>query len=236
MKKIIFVLLCFVISYANAEQTLWDQMPKSMDGKYKFFEKNDMRGVYKSYKNMRGTRYIFACVNAQVYYLFANQQDWVKDQDEAEQLAKTKCNEIIEIPIDKNRPPMRLPLGTPILLRFEKDYSAYDGYLNSKDKWISIGGNDQAQLYISSGKQSSLSSGNKGVWILSNYDKTMEFASAVSLREVNCRERKFKINKLIAYSQKYGQGNKIQDYEGGTKWEFAPPDSLYESIIDNACR
>lgn len=238
MNKLIFsvlLILPWFPWFAYAEETLWDQMPNSMEGRYKFFEKNDSRGVFKSYKSMRGTRYIFACVNAQVFYIFANQQDWVKDVDEADQLARKKCDEIIEIPINKNSPPMKLPLGTPVLLKFEKDYKSFEGYMNTKDKWTPIGMNDQSQLFAYNGKQSVMNSGNRAVWILSNYDKNLEFASAVSLREVDCRQRKFRINKLTAYSEKYGFGKKLQDYESEGPWQYAPPGSLYESILDFVC-
>lgn len=243
MKLITKLLLSAIFSYVSifnnlafSQQTLWEQMPKSQEGKFNFFKQNDSRGVFKSYGNMRGTRLIFACVNAQVFSLYAYQKDWVKDVEEAQEEASKKCSETIEMSFDKSRPPIRLPIGSPILLRFEKDYSAYEGYQNSLSKWSSVAGNDQSQLFTYNGKVVVTPAGYKSVWVLSNFNKEMQFASLVSLREFDCSQRKFRISKYITYSEKYGYGNKVQELNGNLEWTLAPPGSLYEALVDSVCK
>lgn len=232
-KSFIYLLFLMGSGHVLAEKTLWDEMPKSADGRFNYFQKIDRQGVFQRYKEMRGTRLIFACVNAQVYYLYAYQLDRIKDESEAQDEANQKCAEITEISFDKSEPSIKLPLGTPILLRFQKDYSAYEGYLGSQAKWEWVAQNDDTTLFIQKGKQITTSEGYKGSWILSNFNKISEFGSVVSMREFDCKMNRFRITKLIAYSDKYGQGKKIQ---ASPTWTLSPPGTLLESLVDAACK
>lgn len=102
-------------SIAIAETTIWDELPASQNGRYEYFKKNDRMGVFKAYKEMRGAKYIFACVNAVVFHLYAYQDDSIKDSEVAKKHAESQCSRTHEIPNST----VRFPYGTPIFLRFE---------------------------------------------------------------------------------------------------------------------
>ena len=113
--KRLFIFLLTVCSVAIAETTIWDELPASQNGRYEYFRKNDRMGVFKAYKEMRGTKYIFACVNAVVFHLYAYQDDSIEDSEVAKKHAERQCSRTHEIPNST----VRFPYGTPILLRFE---------------------------------------------------------------------------------------------------------------------
>ena len=114
MKALLLILMMFC-SIAIAETTIWDELPASQNGRYEYFKKNDRMGVFKAYKEMRGTKYIFACVNAVVFHLYAYQDDSIEDSEVAKKHAERQCSRTHEIPNST----VRFPYGTPIFLRFE---------------------------------------------------------------------------------------------------------------------
>jgi len=119
MRKIIStVLFAFILmpTAANSQKTIWDELPKTQEGRYEFFRKNDRAGVFDAYKRMRGTRYIFACVNAVVFHLYAYQDDSILNEDMARNATESSCAEMRKF----EGIPIAVPLGTPILLRFER--------------------------------------------------------------------------------------------------------------------
>jgi len=106
--------LCFS---AKAETTIWEEMPTSQKGRYQYFKKNDGMGVFDAYEKMQGRKYIFACVNAVIFYLYAVEDDSVDSSKAAMKNAEVKCAELHKFPgID-----FKVPLGTPILLRYEDE-------------------------------------------------------------------------------------------------------------------
>jgi len=115
MKVVIFLAAYFLFANASAETTIWDELPASQKGRFEYFKKNDRLGVFKAYQEMRGTKYIFACVNAVVFHLYAYQDDSIQDSETAKKNAERKCAETFQLP----RSEVRFPYGTPIFLRFE---------------------------------------------------------------------------------------------------------------------
>lgn len=110
----IITALCFS---ANAGTTIWDEMPATQKGRYQYFKKNDGMGVFDAYEKMEGKKYIFACVNAAIFILYAYQDDAVNTSEAAMKKAEIKCDEMHSIPgID-----FKMPMGTPILLRYEDE-------------------------------------------------------------------------------------------------------------------
>lgn len=115
MKFFILVVLSFLCKMTIAETTIWDELPASQNARFKYFKKNDKLGVFKAYQEMRGTKYIFACVNAFVFHLYAYQDDSIEDSEVARKKSERKCAETYEIPNST----IRFPYGTLIFLRFE---------------------------------------------------------------------------------------------------------------------
>ena len=116
--KFIYITLMLAFS-ANAGTTIWDEMPATQKGRYQYFKKNDGMGVFDAYEKMDGKKYIFACVNAAIFILYAYQDDAVNTPEAAMKKAEIKCEEMHSIPgID-----FKLPMGTPILLRYEYERS-----------------------------------------------------------------------------------------------------------------
>ncbi len=214
---------------AHAEKTIWDELPNTMSGKYSYFEKQDVSDVFKIYKLMRGTKFIFTCANAHTFQTFAKQMDEVLDVATAEKIASAQCNEKMDFG------GFEMPIGTPILLAFEKDYKAADGYQASLKKWAPVTANNQAQLFVYLGKPSITNEGNIGVWILGNYGKDAQAASSVSLREFDCRQRLFRMVRVSTFTEKYGRGEKLSDATGESKWQTAMPGTLFESLLDHIC-
>lgn len=214
---------------AHAEKTIWDELPKTMSGKYSYFEKQDVSDVFKTYKLMRGTKFIFTCANAHTFQTFAKQNDAVKDMATAEQIASDQCFEKMALF------GMEIPIGTPILLAYERDYKASDAYQDSLKKWTPITANNQAQMFVYLGKPSITNDGNIGVWILGNYDNAAQTASSVSLREFDCKQRIFRITRISTFSEKYGRGEKLSDGTGEQKWASVMPGTLFESVLDHIC-
>ena len=117
MIKKSYILLLTICSLANAETTIWEQMPASQKGRYQYFKKNDGMGVFDAYEKMQGRKYIFACVNAVIFHLYAQEDDSVDSSKTAMKNAEIKCAELHQLPgID-----LKVPRGTPILLRYEDD-------------------------------------------------------------------------------------------------------------------
>ena len=117
--RIISIALIAVIlipSSANSQKTIWDELPKTQNGRFEYFRKNDRAGVFDAYRKMRGTRYIFACVNAVVFHLYAYQDDAILNEAMARSAAESSCAEMKKL----EGMPIALPLGTPILLRYER--------------------------------------------------------------------------------------------------------------------
>ena len=115
MTFFILMVLFFLCKVVSAETTIWDELPASQNARFEYFKKNDKLGVFKAYKEMRGSKYIFACVNAFVFQLYAYQDDSIEDSEVARKHAERKCAETHEIP----KSTVRFPYGTPIFLRFE---------------------------------------------------------------------------------------------------------------------
>ena len=114
--KFIYIILALCFS-ENAETTIWEQMPASQKGRYQYFKKNDGMGVFDAYEKMQGRKYIFACVNAVIFHLYAQEDDSVDSSKAAMKNAEIKCAELHQLPgID-----LKVPRGTPILLRYEDD-------------------------------------------------------------------------------------------------------------------
>jgi len=101
---------------AHCQRTIWDELPKTQKGRYEFFRKNDRAGVFDAYVKMKGTRYIFACVNAVVFHLYAYQDDAILNEAMARDAAELSCAEMKKF----EGMPIAVPLGTPILLRYER--------------------------------------------------------------------------------------------------------------------
>ena len=220
----------FMAIEAHAQKTIWDELPTTMSGKYSYFEKQDFSDVFKTYKLMRGTKFIFACANAHTFQTFANQMDEVLDVATAEKIAREQCNEKVNIA------GYNFPIGTPILLAFEKDYKASEGYQASLKKWAPVAASNQAQMFLYLGKPSITNEGNIGVWVLGNYDKdTQEAASSVSLREFDCKQRLFRTVRLSVFTEKYGRGEKLSDTNVESKWATALPGTLFENLLDHIC-
>ena len=224
------------MGFAYGEKTIWDQMPNSEQGKYAFFKKVDSQGVFKRYELMRGTRLIFACVNAQTFFLYAFQQDSLKDKEGAKEEINKQCDQTIDMNSDPNKPPFLLPLGMPVFLKFEKDFGAYEGYQDSLTKWTPVASNDEAQIFISKGKYVVSPEGYRKVWVLTNFNKEMKAGSAITLREFDCRQKRFRFVTSYTYPEKYGRGKKLQDQYSDNKWSYAPPDSMHEVLVDLACK
>ena len=105
------------MSIASAKTTIWEEMPVSQKGRYQYFKKNDGMGVFDAYEKMQGRKYIFACVNAVIFHLYAQEDDSVDSSKAAMKNAEIKCAELHQLPgID-----LKVPRGTPILLRYEDD-------------------------------------------------------------------------------------------------------------------
>jgi hypothetical protein len=234
MKYLLIVTLVLTSTILNAQKTIWDQLPKTQAEQFKYFEKIDTRNVFTQYKKMRGTKYIFACINAQIFDLYAFQQDSISSAGEVDALVREKCGELREISLGDRV--IKLPLGSPLLLKFENDYQAHEGYLATKDKWTPVAANDQAQIFLYKGKQTRTPEGYISAWVLSNYDKEFTYASLVTLRQFDCKQRRFKISSYIPYEGKYGYGKKLPELEGDSKWALAPPDSMYEALVESVCK
>ena len=117
MIKKSYILLLTICSLASAETTIWEEMPASQKGRYQYFKKNDGMGVFDAYEKMHGRKYIFACVNAVMFHLYAEEDDSVDSSKAAMKNAEIKCAELHQLPgID-----LKVPMGTPILLRYEDD-------------------------------------------------------------------------------------------------------------------
>ena len=59
MKAVIFIAAYFLFTNANAETTIWDELPASQNGRFEYFKKNDSLGVFDAYREMHGKKYIF---------------------------------------------------------------------------------------------------------------------------------------------------------------------------------
>jgi hypothetical protein len=238
--KLAFVILCMMLSssLSYAQKTIWEEMPSSLEGRYSFFEKNDGYGVFKKYNEMRGTKLIFACVNAHIFSLFAYQMDSIKDEVEANKLVSNKCAEK-DTQFSTDKYSMGWPLGTPLLLKFEKDYDAYDGYLESIEKWTFVVESNTAQIFIYKLKPALTELGYKRVWTLSNFDKNSEFASVVALRDFDCNLRQYKFMRIMYFEQKYGRGKNMRDSDLSKKsevnWTVAVPNTVNETLVDSVC-
>jgi len=115
--KSLFLFVAISMSIASAETTIWEEMPASQKGRYQYFKKNDGMGVFDAYEKMQGKKYIFACVNAVIFHLYAQEDDSVDSTKAAMKNAEIKCAELHQLPgID-----LKVPRGTPILLRYEDD-------------------------------------------------------------------------------------------------------------------
>jgi hypothetical protein len=117
MIKKSYILLLSIFSLASAETTIWEEMPASQKGRYQYFKKNDGMGVFDAYEKMHGRKYIFACVNAVIFYLYAEEDNSVESSKAAMKNAEIKCGELDKLPGTD----LKVPRGTPILLRYEND-------------------------------------------------------------------------------------------------------------------
>jgi len=118
---IIFITLN-ILNIAQAETTIWEEMPASQKGRYQYFKKNDGMGVFDAYEKMYGRKYIFACVNAVIFHLYAQEDESVDSSKVAMKYAEIKCAELHQLPgVD-----LKVPRGTPILLHYD------DGKINLK--------------------------------------------------------------------------------------------------------
>ena len=120
--------------------------------------------------------------------------------------------------------------------KFEKDFDSYEGYIASKDKWTLVSKKNYAQIFVYKGKQTKTPEGFISRWVLSNFDLNSEIASGVTLRNFDCKQRKFKYVKYQTFDKKYGFGRKIQDLDGDSQWVVAPPGSLFEELVDFVCK
>lgn len=118
--KLIYIILALCFS-AKAETTIWEEMPASQKGRYQYFKKNDGMGVFDAYEKMHGRKYIFACVNAVMFHLYAEEDDSVDSSKVAMKNAEIKCAELHLLPGIN----LKVPMGTPILLRYEDDKSKF---------------------------------------------------------------------------------------------------------------
>jgi hypothetical protein len=109
--------ILFLISWrvVYADTTIWEEMPASQKGRYHYFKKNDGMGVFDAYEKMHGRKYIFACVNAVIFHLYAEEDDSVDSSRTAMKKAEIKCAELHQLPGVN----LKVPRGTPILLRYE---------------------------------------------------------------------------------------------------------------------
>ena len=78
-------------------------------------------GVFDAYEKMHGRKYIFACVNAVMFHLYAEEDDSVDSIKTAMKNAETKCAELHLLPGIN----LKVPRGTPILLRYENAKSKF---------------------------------------------------------------------------------------------------------------
>ncbi len=226
--------LCF-FSSTYAQKTLWEEMPSSREGRFDFFKKNSP-AVFDQYNQMRGTRIIFVCVNAYVFHIFAFQNDSLKDSSDANNLVNEKCGERSTYFIGKEKNTIAIPFGTPILLKFEKDYKAFDAYLKSVEKWRLVAKNDQSEVFIYKDAFVTTERGYKRVWLLTNFNKTFPAASGVTLREFDCMLKQYRFIKAIHYDEKYGQGKKINETNNVSEWTVGEPGSIPEVLIYDVCK
>ena len=108
----IIVLVCFSVS---AEVTIWEEMPRDQKERFQYFKKNDRSGVFDAYEKMQGKKYIFACVNAVIFHLYAYEDDTVGTPEAANKRAELKCAEKQSFPGMS----LKVPMGTPVLLGYE---------------------------------------------------------------------------------------------------------------------
>ena len=80
-------------------------------------------GVFDAYEKMHGRKYIFACVNAVIFYLYAEEDNSVESSKAAMKNAEIKCAELDKLPGTD----LKVPRGTPILLRYEDDKKKFRG-------------------------------------------------------------------------------------------------------------
>ena len=248
MRKIIFLFLALIFQIACAENdnsyppTIWEQLPKSTTEKFNFFKKIDRTGMFELYENMRGTKLIFACVNAYVFCIFPFQRDDIQNVNQAKDIAEKQCSEKrspFKDSIDnENLKDLQIPLGTPILLDFHLDQDANDAYNRIKSEWKQVTFDDQSQEFIYRKNIKTNKKHIKASWMIDNFSKDVlknSVASIKYIKEIDCKRMKSKMSSIITYKEKYGTGGVIERSDKKNKWHDIVPGSSGEKIANIIC-
>ena len=247
MRKIIFLFLALIFQVASAENdnsyppTIWEQLPKSTTERFNFFKKIDRTGMFELYENMRGTKLIFACVNAYVFCIFPFQRDDIQNINQAKDIAEKQCSEKrspFKDSIDnENLKDLQIPLGTPILLDFHLDQDANDAYNRLKSDWKQVLFDDESQEFIYRKNIETNKKHIKASWMIENFSKgrLKTVVSIKYIKEIDCKRMKSRMSSVIAYKGKYGTGEVIERSDRKSRWYDIVPGSSGEEIANIIC-
>lgn len=249
MKKIIFLFLFCIFKAVSAENvnsnqpTIWEQLPESTIERFNFFKNIDRTGMFELYENMRGTKLIFACVNAYVFHIFPFQRDDIQNVKQAKGIAEKQCRKKI-MPLkdsidNEDLKDIQIPFGTPILLDFQLDQDSNDAYAKIKPDWKQVTFDDKAQEFIYKKNIKTNKKYIKSSWMIENFSKDAlgnSIASIKYIKEIDCKEMKSRMGPVIAYKEKYGSGKVIERSDAKSEWYSIVPGSSGEEIANIICK
>ena len=110
-------------------------------------------------------------------------------------------------------------------------------------EWVSVGASvDNKDFYYK--KEINIKNGNLLVWtmisspnqsyVIDDLIDNKPVRSAQIKKEINCIEKKYKDLSYVFYGSKMGKDLLSQDSTSGN-WEYAPPGSINEAIVDLVC-
>lgn len=246
-KKILFLILLCSISFASAKdneypETIWEQLPKSTKERFEFFKKVDRTGAFDTYKDMRGTKIIFACVNAYTFVIIPLQKDDITNIGEAKHAADEACS-VSKRPfkndIDNEAlQDIPLALGTPILLDFYLDEDANESYRRVRKEYQRIYTGDDFDLFIHRKNVMTNKKHIKSSWMIRSHNKKVpEVHDALSvkyIKEINCKMMRSRMVDLIVYEGKYGTGD-VKWTHSQREWRNIVPGTVGEDVAKIIC-
>jgi hypothetical protein len=105
-------------------------------------------------------------------------------------------------------------------------------------KWEYIAEGESSKLYIDTESIVKLENGHRQYWYMSSSTEsasTNEYLSYQSRNVADCKTKNDRMNYIVGYSGKMGEGRIVKTENSQLNWKAVIPDSIGEKIFKKVC-